>query len=126
MQHDTRGWGIIRLSFPLALQLFPLMSMRDTTMQRELHDTGLFLEIKERLQLPESYEIQGIYIEPYQLCWSIVVRSPDIPRLDEGALLPHCTPVYAYAYEGVNGNLVRTPSLVRMDIEAHDRILKVD
>ena len=123
MSSERTGYGIIRLSFSLAEDILPEAKLEETTVQRELRDTGFFAELKQRLLLPESYELLSNHVEPYQLCWVLIARSPEIPRVDEGALLPHCTPIYTKTFNGIEPP---TMSLNHIHIESHDRVLRVD
>lgn len=119
MGKEQIGYGVVRLSFKLGTYIMPEARIEDTTTQGTLRDSGFFFQVHERLMLPESYEILGIYLEFYKLCWAIVVRSPEIPLVEEGAELPHITPVY-------HRDELNEQWLDRILIESPDRVLRVD
>ena len=122
MSSEKVGYGLIRVSFQLGCELTSKLHIDRTTTQGELRDRGIFADCHTALHLPESYKIFGIFVEPYRLCWSIVVESPEIPIADEGTELPHCTPIYRRNKHG-------DEEFVRIEVEmahAHERVLRVD
>lgn len=116
---DKMGYGIIRLSFKLGADVMPEAKIDATTTQGKLRDDGYFFQVHERLMLPESYEILGIYLEFYRLYWCILVKSPEIPLVDEGAELPHITPYY-------RADELNEMYLERIVIEPTTRVLRID
>lgn len=125
------GYGTIRLSWQFAEQITPFAQIKATDTQGYLEDQGIFAQIKQRLLLPESYTIHGVYFEPMRRTWCILVEAPGIPIPSEGEMLPVLTPIYQHCYnfEKWQGDGDKPPdsvTLLRVDIASDPfMVLKV-
>jgi hypothetical protein len=64
------------------------LNVEDTDTQGILRDKGVFAAIHQRLHLPTSYTILGIYFRMMQRVWDIGVQSPDLPRVSDYEMAP--------------------------------------
>lgn len=56
--------------------------------QGTLQDKGVFDQVHKGLQLPDGYTIKGIFIQPLQYIWNVIVYHPEIPIASEYCDLP--------------------------------------
>jgi hypothetical protein len=57
--------------------------------QGKLRDDGTFDQVRERLQLPESYKIIAIFCELIYRQWNVFVEHDSIPLVKPGEPYPH-------------------------------------
>ncbi|MFL5623971.1 MAG: hypothetical protein ACJ788_00055 [Ktedonobacteraceae bacterium] len=62
--------------------------------QGMLQDKGVFDQVRNGLQLPDGYEIKGIYIEYLRNTWCVGVYHPNIPIVPEFCDLPEIEMIY--------------------------------
>lgn len=98
MPREGYGYGIIRMSRQLTEHIAPLAWIGMTNVQGELHERGVFDQVRQGLHLPDDYTIMGIYVEPYRFTWCILVEAPGVPIPEEGAVLPVLKPIYQVRY----------------------------
>ncbi len=91
----ARHLGIIRVS---ATALDELVSIDQTDTQGKLRDTGIFAQLHEKMLLPASYSVFGMFYRPLQHSWEICVESSDLPALEEYCDPPMVIPTYRRIY----------------------------
>lgn len=99
---EEHRYGIIRVSHTVMVHLDTRIDFSGCTLQGEYADKGVFASLHDRLLLPASYVIKGIFMRWGIMCWDVVVENPDLPILEFGYEPPQITPIYEVTYE-VNG-----------------------
>ena len=102
--------GIIRISGSFWSELFSdVLAVDSVDIQGILRDRGVFKAIHDRLMLPESYAIVGVFYNAMFRYWHIALESPDLPMVAEGMEYPQITPIYVRNEDG-------STQLVRIDM----------
>jgi hypothetical protein len=100
--HKEERCGIIRVASEILSQLVPEITTDLCDTQGKLREQGLFQKAHEKLLLPASYTVLGIFTERYGRGWAIVVESPELPVALEGEEYPTVEPTYACTYSDDN------------------------
>lgn len=75
------------ISLPVG-NLHQWLRLDETSTQGELQNRGVFSSIHHHLQLPPSYTILAIFIDPMRPRWRIFVENENIPLLEQSGNYP--------------------------------------
>lgn len=90
--------GAIHITDKLMQHIAPDISIDYCDTQGRLRNRGVFKALHERLLLPESYIIHGIFSKDMGRIWTILVESPELPEVTEGLEYPMIEPRYCRTY----------------------------
>ena len=76
------------------------ISIDHTDIQGKLRESGVYKQLHEKLLLPASYSIYGVFFKPWEYGWLICVESPDLPEVPQNQEAPVITPMYRRNEDG--------------------------
>lgn len=91
--------GIIRITAEAMTYLVPEITINLCDTQGKMREQGLFEKVHEKLLLPASYTVLGIFTERYGRGWAIVVESPELPVAQELEEYPDIELMYRYDFK---------------------------
>ena len=101
-------------------RIFPEITIEATDTQGHLRDTGVFETLRNRLLLPESYTIRGIFMYSNKREWAIQIESPDFPDANNfnwnDIEYPCIEPTYCKTLDETTGQY--EPHLVEIKVHA--------
>lgn len=96
--------GVMLISDVVLREIAPEVSIDGCDTFGRLRDQGIFARLRERLLLPESYTIRGIFAQHFGQEWGVLIESPDLPDVSsfswEAIEYPRIEPTYGRSVTG--------------------------
>ena len=88
-QEEVHGGVILISGLMLHQHLLPdTLHIEDTDTQGMLRDKGVFAALHDKLMLPSSFTIQGVYYQALHRIWQVVIACSEMPAVEEGQDFP--------------------------------------